>query len=123
MKIILTIKSKIYPWIDVSVPVTIDETEWPLGALGVISYHSLYETHLAEIELQNGECEKTTCNGLIMCNNGNSCVEPYQLCDTYNDCDDWSDEIGCASGCGDQSEHYSESGNLGTKPERSSERL
>lgn len=112
--------SKIYPWIEVAVPVTIDDAVYPLGALASVSYHSLYETFLSYIEIQNGRCDEQKCNGLIMCNNGKNCVEPYQLCDTNNDCDDWSDEIGCASGCGDQSEHYSTKGNLGTKPERSS---
>ena len=49
--------SKIYPWIDVSVPVSIDDRKYPLGALATISYHSLYETYLSTIEIQNGECE------------------------------------------------------------------
>ena len=64
--------SKIYPWIDVAVPVRIDQEKYPLGALGAVSYHSLYETFLSYIEIQNGQCEDEPCNGLIMCNNGKS---------------------------------------------------
>ena len=112
---------KIYPWVDVAIDVKLDDEKYPLGAMAKIQYKGLYETYLARIELQNGACPATNCNGKLSCvSDRTQCVEPYQLCDTDNDCDDWSDEMGCASGCGDQSEHFETKSSLGAKPGRSS---
>ena len=107
--------SSVSPWIEVAVDVEMDQS-----SMGTLSFHSLPETYLAYMKLENGQCPETTCNGQIMCSNGVNCVDPNQLCDTKNNCGDWSDEIGCESSCGDRSEHYDDSGTLGNKPKHQS---
>ena len=61
---------------------------------------------------ENGKCPEKKCNGRILCNNGLNCVDPNELCDTKNNCGDWSDERGCELWCGDKSEHYEMWGTL-----------
>ena len=53
-----------------------------------------------DIEVQT-ICED---KGQIQCNSTAICVDYHKICDGHDDCGDWSDELGCDSGCGTNSD-------------------